>query len=56
VASKRLLLLLQNQVDGMDAAAADRWEALKKGWALQGQDEVNMALSTPCLGLVGLET
>jgi hypothetical protein len=25
-------LLLQNQADGMDGAA-DRWEALKKGWA-----------------------
>jgi len=42
-------LLLQNQADGMDAAVANRWEALKKGQALQGQAQVNMALSTPCL-------
>ena len=32
--------LLQNQSDGMDVVAADRWEALKKRWALQGQDQV----------------
>jgi hypothetical protein len=49
-------LLLQNQADGMDDVVADRWKALKKRWALQGQDQVNMALSTPCLGLVVLET
>jgi hypothetical protein len=50
-------LLLQNQADGMDVVAADRMEALKKkGWALQGQAQVNMALGTPCLGPVGLET
>jgi hypothetical protein len=49
-------LLLQNQADGMDVVVADRWEALKKGWALQGQAQVNMALGTPCLGPVGLET
>jgi hypothetical protein len=49
-------LLLQNQADGMDASTADRWEALKKGWVLQGQAQVNMALGTPCLGPVGLET
>jgi hypothetical protein len=49
-------LLLQNQADGMDDVVADRWKALKKRWALQGQDQVNMALSTPCLGPVGLET
>ena len=49
-------MLLQNQADGVDVAAADRMEALKKGWTLQGQDEVNMALGTPCLGPVGLET
>jgi hypothetical protein len=49
-------LLLQNQTDGMDVVVADRWEVLKKGWALQGQAQVNMALSTPCLGPVGLKT
>ena len=50
-------LLLQNQADGIDDVVADIMEALKKkGWALQGQAQVNMALSTPCLGLVGLET
>jgi hypothetical protein len=49
-------LVLQNQADGMDDVVADRWKALKKRWPLQGQDQVNMALSTPCLGPVGLET
>jgi hypothetical protein len=35
-------LLLQNQADGMDAAAAEKMEVLKrKGWALQGQAQVN---------------
>ena len=48
-------LLLQNEVDGMDVVVVDRWEALNKRWALQGQDEVNVALSTPCLGPMGLE-
>jgi hypothetical protein len=27
-------VLLQNQADGMDVVDADRWEALKKRWAL----------------------
>jgi hypothetical protein len=27
-------LLLQNQADGMDVVVVDRWEALKKRWAL----------------------
>jgi len=50
-------LLLQNQVDGMDVAATDIMEALKKKrWAIQGQAQVNMALGTPSLGPVGLET
>jgi hypothetical protein len=50
-------LLLKDQADGMDVAAADKVEALKKkGWALQGQAQVNMALGTPCLGPMGLET
>jgi hypothetical protein len=49
-------LLLQNHADGMDVDAADRWEVLKKGWALQGQAQVNMALGTPCLRPVGLKT
>ena len=50
-------LLLQNQVDGMDVVAAYRMGVLKKkGWTLQGQAQVNMALGTPCLGPVGLET
>ena len=49
-------LLLQNQANGMDVVAIDRWEALKKRWALQGQSQVNMGLGTPCLGPVGLET
>ena len=29
-------LLLKDQVDGMDAAAAESMETLKKIWALQG--------------------
>ena len=33
-------LLLQDQVGGMDGDAADRWEALKKRWALQRKDQV----------------
>jgi hypothetical protein len=33
-------LLLQDQVGGMDAAAADRWDALKKRWALGGLAQV----------------
>jgi hypothetical protein len=35
-------LLLQDQTDGMDAAAAaaDRWDALKKRWAFRGQAQV----------------
>ena len=49
-------LQLQNQADGMDVVVVDRWKALKKGWALQGQAQVNMDLSAPCLGPVGLET
>ena len=50
-------LLLQNQVDGMDVVATDRMEVIKKkGWALQGQIQVKMALGTPCLGPVGLKT
>jgi hypothetical protein len=49
-------LLLQNQTDGMDVVVVDRWEVLKKIWALQGQSQVNMTLGTPCLGLVGLNT
>jgi hypothetical protein len=49
-------LLLQNQADGMDVVVADRWEALKKGWVLQGQAQVNMVFGTPCIGLVALET
>jgi hypothetical protein len=27
-------LLLQNQADGMDVVVVDRWEVLKKIWAL----------------------
>ena len=41
----------------MDVVVADKVEALKKkGWALQVEAQVNMALGTPCLGPVGLET
>jgi hypothetical protein len=49
-------LLPRNQADGIDVVVVDRWEALKKRWALQGQAQVNMALSTPWVGPVGLET
>jgi hypothetical protein len=34
------LLLLQDQAGGMDTAAADRWDALKKRGALQGHAQV----------------
>jgi hypothetical protein len=42
----------------MDVVAADKVEALKgkKRWALQGHAQVDLALGTPCLGPVGLET
>jgi hypothetical protein len=33
-------LLLQDQADGMDTTTADRWDALKKIWALRGQAQV----------------
>ena len=49
-------LLLKDHTDGMDVVVADRMEVLKKRWALQGQAQINMALGTPCLGPVGLET
>jgi hypothetical protein len=50
-------LLLHNQADGMDVSTANRLEALnKKGWALQGQSQVNMSLNTPCLGPMGIDT
>jgi hypothetical protein len=49
--------LLQDQADVMDVVAADKVEALKrKGWALQGHAQVDLALGTPCLVPVGLET
>ena len=34
------LLLLQDQAGGMDIVVANRWVALKKGWALRGQAQV----------------
>jgi hypothetical protein len=42
----------------MDVVAADKVEALKgrKYGSLQGHAQVDMALGTPCLGPVGLET
>jgi hypothetical protein len=33
-------LLLQDQADGMDVVVVDRWDALKKRWALRGQAQV----------------
>ena len=48
------LLLLQDQVGGMDTAAADKEAALKKRGALRGH--AHLALDTPYLGPVGLET
>jgi hypothetical protein len=33
-------LLLQDQAGGMDVVVADRWDALKKRWALWGQAQV----------------
>ena len=49
-------LLLKDQVDGMDAAAVDRMEALKKKDGPSRARLKYMALVTPCLGPVGLET
>jgi hypothetical protein len=50
-------LLLQDQADGMDVAAGDRMEALKKK---DGPSRARLKSiwlsSTPCLGPVGLET
>jgi hypothetical protein len=50
--------LIQDQAEVMDVVAADKVEALKgrKRWALQGHAQVDLALGTPCLGPVGLET
>ena len=50
------LLLLQDQVGGMDTVATDKWAVLKKRWAFWGHAQVDLALGTPCLGPVGLET
>jgi hypothetical protein len=48
-------LLLQNQADGMDVAAAEiRYTEEKMGPL--GPSSNHMALGTPCLGPVGLET
>ena len=50
-------LLLQDQAKVMEVVAADKVEALKnERWALQGHAQVDLALGTPCLGPVGLET
>jgi hypothetical protein len=50
-------LLLKDQADGMDVVVADKDGGVEEEiWALQGQAQVNMALGTPCLGPVGLET
>jgi hypothetical protein len=52
--------LLQDQAEVMDVVVADKVEVLKlerkKTWALQGHAQVDLALGTPCLGPVGLET
>jgi hypothetical protein len=32
--------LLQDQAGGMDVVVVDRWDALKKRWALRGQAQV----------------
>jgi hypothetical protein len=33
-------LLLQDEAGGMDVVVVDRWDALKKRWALWGQAQV----------------
>jgi hypothetical protein len=33
-------LLLQDKAGEMDVVVVDRWDALKKGWALRGQAQV----------------
>jgi hypothetical protein len=49
--------LLQDQDDVMDVVVADKVEALRrKGWALEGHAQVDLALDTPSLGTLGLET
>jgi hypothetical protein len=48
-------LFLQNQADGMDAAA-DRMEALKKKDGPSKAMLKSIYLGTPCLGPMGLKT
>jgi hypothetical protein len=50
--------LTQDQAygDGCCCCRQGRGTDREKIWALQGHDKVDSALSTPCLGPVGLET
>ena len=50
------LLLLQDRAGGMDTAAADKWVALEEKRGPPGPCSSHLALDTPCLGPVGLET
>jgi hypothetical protein len=50
------LLLLQDQAGGMDVVVVDRWVALKKRWGPHGYSSSRLALGTPCLGPVDLDT
>jgi hypothetical protein len=47
--------MLKDQVDGFRFFSQDGGVE-EEGWALEGQAQVNMALSTPCLIHVGLTT
>ena len=50
--------LIQDQADGDGCCCClqDKADGRRKGWALHGHAQVNPALSTPCLGPVGLKT
>ena len=50
--------LLEHQAEVMDVVVADKVEALKekKRWVVQVHAQVDLALDTPCLGHVCLET
>ena len=50
--------LTQDQADGDGCCSywQGRGAEREKRWALQGHAKVDLAISTPCLGPVGLET
>jgi hypothetical protein len=52
--------LMQDQAEGDGCCCCCCWQSggpeREKRWALQGHAQVDLALGTPCLGPVGLET